>query len=80
MVWKLIVVWQMEDLDNRRWVNMQHLLDLDRQEFKILRFVLDYRQNHKNEPSCRPVRGFGSWKVCARHSIRNQVTAMTSGY
>ncbi|KAI9040191.1 uncharacterized protein KD926_008514 [Aspergillus affinis] len=36
MVRKLIVVWQMEDLDNRRWVNMQHLLDLDRQEFKCV--------------------------------------------
>ncbi|CEL07072.1 hypothetical protein ASPCAL10237 [Aspergillus calidoustus] len=54
MVRKLIVVWQMEDLDNRRWVNMQHLLDLDRQEFKILRFVLYYRRNRKNEPSRNP--------------------------
>ncbi|KAL2801691.1 hypothetical protein BJX63DRAFT_426577 [Aspergillus granulosus] len=54
MVRKLIVVWQMEDLDNRRWVNMQHLLDLDRQEFKIIRFFLYYRRNRKNEPSRNP--------------------------
>ncbi|KAG2419161.1 hypothetical protein HFD88_002266 [Aspergillus terreus] len=54
MVRKLIVVWQMEDLDNRRWVNMQHLLDLDRQEFKILRFVLYYRRNRNNESSRNP--------------------------
>ncbi|KAL2838682.1 hypothetical protein BJX68DRAFT_272499 [Aspergillus pseudodeflectus] len=39
MVRKFIVVWQMEDLDNRRW---------------ILRFVLYYRRNHKNEPSRHP--------------------------
>ncbi|KAL7649100.1 hypothetical protein ACMYSQ_012445 [Aspergillus niger] len=59
MVQKLIVVWQMEDLgtarrNNRRWVNMQHLLDLDRQEFQILRSVLYYRRNRKNEPSQDP--------------------------
>ncbi|KAL5334217.1 hypothetical protein BJX70DRAFT_402811 [Aspergillus crustosus] len=30
---------------------MQHLLDLNRQEFKILRFILYYRRNRKNEPS-----------------------------
>ncbi|KAL5365858.1 hypothetical protein BJX96DRAFT_180216 [Aspergillus floccosus] len=33
---------------------MQHLLDLDRQEFKTLRFVLYYRQNRNNEPSRNP--------------------------
>ncbi|KAL3483120.1 hypothetical protein BJX62DRAFT_245205 [Aspergillus germanicus] len=54
MVRKLIVVWQMEDLDNRQWVNMQNSLDLDRQEFKILRFILYYRRNRNNEPSRNP--------------------------
>ncbi|GKZ98234.1 hypothetical protein AnigIFM59636_002467 [Aspergillus niger] len=54
MVRKLVVVWQMGDLDNRRWVNMQHLLDLDRQEFQILRFVLYYRRNCNHEPSRNP--------------------------
>ncbi|KAF9890690.1 hypothetical protein FE257_005556 [Aspergillus nanangensis] len=54
IVRKLVIVWQMKDLDNRRWVNMQHLLDLDRQEFKILQFLLYYRQNRNNEPSFSP--------------------------
>ncbi|GLA44624.1 hypothetical protein AnigIFM63309_004388 [Aspergillus niger] len=51
MVRKLAVVWQMGKLDNRRWVNMQHFLDLDREEFQILRFVLYYRRNRNHEPS-----------------------------
>ncbi|CEL07713.1 hypothetical protein ASPCAL10871 [Aspergillus calidoustus] len=78
---------------------MQNLLDLDRQEFKILPFVLYYRRTRKNEPSRDPgtrvrflkgsvdveqtIRTYLSTRrgsllvgVCARQSIRHQVTAI----